>query len=65
MLTAAVNIAVFAAFWQHVGHAIGAIAEFKRLCRSRARDVWRYGRQKRQETATMWQQVARSAAKTA
>ncbi|HST88743.1 MAG TPA: hypothetical protein VLJ14_10220 [Ktedonobacterales bacterium] len=51
MLTAAVNIAVFAAFWQCAGHAIASNPEFKGICRVRELDVSCYGWQKRQETA--------------
>jgi hypothetical protein len=60
-----VNIAVFAAFWPRVEGILLSDAEFKRLCRFPQLDVWCYGWQKRQETATMWQEVARSVAKTA
>src|SRR5690242_3938036 len=64
-LTGMVNIAVFAALRWCVGHILRAIAEFKRLCRSRPLDVSCSGWQKRQETAMIWQEVARWAAKAA
>jgi hypothetical protein len=65
MLTGAVNIAVFAAFWPRAGSVLCSTAEFKRLCRLTELDIARYGRQKRQEVATKWQHVARWAAKAA
>src|SRR5690348_233212 len=55
MLTGMVNIAVFAAFRFCVGGGLRSDAEFKRVCRDCQLDVWCYGWQKRQETATMWQ----------
>ena len=51
MLTIPVNIAVFAVFRICFARCSAGIAEFKRLCRERQRDVSRYGRQKRQEVA--------------
>jgi hypothetical protein len=54
MLTGMVTIAVFAAFWPCVMGALLSDAEFKRVCASHQLDVSRYGRQKRQETATKW-----------
>src|SRR5690242_2259570 len=50
-LTGMVNIAVFAAFCWCVGGALLSNPEMKRLCRDRRLDAWRYGWQKRQETA--------------
>jgi hypothetical protein len=55
MLTGMVNIAVFAAFHTCVGSPFVLIAEFKGVCGDQPLDVSRYGWQKRQETATIWQ----------
>src|SRR5690348_15529249 len=63
MLTGMVNIAVFAAFRCVIGSVLRSDAAFKRVCADRPLDVWRYGWQKRQETATMWQRMATWAAK--
>jgi hypothetical protein len=49
MLTALVNIAVFAAFWHCVKGILLADAEFKPCGAMRQRDVSRSGRQKRQD----------------
>ena len=49
MLSATVNIAVFAVFRIHFAGRFVAIAAFKRVCRDRQLDIWRYGRQKRQD----------------
>src|SRR5690242_18972613 len=65
MLTGMVNIAVFAAFRWCVGDTFRVSAEFKPICGLHELDVSRYGRQRRQETAMVWQWMARSAAKTA
>ena len=65
MLTGAVNIAVFAAFWPRVGRLLLSNAEFKPVCRICELDVSRYGWQKRQDPARSGNEVARSAAKTA
>jgi hypothetical protein len=65
MLTIPVNIAVFAAFWPRVGGILLSNPQFKPLCRLSLLDVLGYGWQQRQETARMWQRMARSAAKTA
>src|SRR5690242_4012830 len=60
MLTAVVNIAVFAAFSPRVEGVLRSNAAFKPVCGLRPLDVSRYGWQKRQETATNRQDVARS-----
>ena len=49
MLTATVNIAVFAAFQSRVGHVLLSIPQFKPLCALRQLDVSCYGWQKRQD----------------
>jgi hypothetical protein len=54
-----VTIAVFAAFWPHVRGILLPNAEFKRLYAVRQLDIPRYGWQKRQEAATIWQEMAR------
>ena len=64
-LTGMVNIAVFAAFQIVCEAGIGARREFKPVCGDGQLDVSCYGWQKRQETAMMWQLMARWAAKTA
>ena len=51
MLTVGVNIAVFAAFRSVIGITLLSHAAFKPICRLRARDMWCYGWQMRQETA--------------
>src|SRR5579859_3674942 len=50
-----VNIAVFATFWPRVGGILLANAAFKPVCAIRPLDMSRYGWQKWQETATIWQ----------
>src|SRR5579859_5013451 len=50
-----VNIAVFATFWPRVGGILLANAAFKPLCAIWPLDMSRYGWQKWQETATIWQ----------
>src|SRR5690348_3294631 len=60
-----VNIAVFATFHIVIEGIVRVTAEFKPVCRSRQLDVWRYGWQKRQETARSGNEMARPAAKTA
>jgi len=47
-----VNIAVFAAFHDVIGIFLLSNPEFKPVCAIWQLDIWRYGRQKRQETAT-------------
>jgi hypothetical protein len=49
MLTAVVNIAVFAAFRKCCCRRSPAIPELKGICRDWQRDVSCYGRQKRQD----------------
>jgi hypothetical protein len=51
MLTAGVNIAVFAAFHVVIGDTSRARAAFKPVCAIWQLDMWCYGWQKRQETA--------------
>ena len=58
MLTGAVNIAVFAAFWPRVGRLLLSNAEFKPVCRICELDVSRYGWQKRQDPARSGNEVA-------
>jgi hypothetical protein len=72
MLTGAVNIAVFAAFWPCVGGVLLSDAEFKPSGGDRQLDISRYGWQKRQDRGKKWQRggngwqwMARPAAKTA
>ena len=55
MLTGLVNIAVFAAFRFCVGRLLLSTAEFKPFCGPHPLDILRYGWQRRQETATIWQ----------
>ncbi len=64
-LTGQVNIAVFAAFQIVCEGGIGARREFKPYRAAWQLDVSCYGWQKRHDLATMWQRMARSAAKTA
>ena len=60
MLTGAVNIAVFAAFWPRVGRLLLSNAEFKPVCRICELDVSRYGWQKRQDPARSGNEWQRS-----
>src|SRR5690348_16786513 len=55
MLTAALNIAVFAAFYSLIGVGLHPNAEFKRVCRLWQLDIACYGRQKRQGSWQKWQ----------
>jgi len=65
MLTAMVNIAVFAAFSFRVGHVLLVDAAFKPVCAIRQRDSARSGWQTRHDRGKKRQEVARSAATTA
>src|SRR5690348_15293559 len=65
MLTGMVNIAVFAAFRFCRTGVLLSNVEFKPVWRKWQLDIARYGWQKRQETATKWQRMARPMAKTA
>ena len=49
MLTAVVNIAVFAAFQMCIERHLLADAEFKGVCRPHELDIWCYERQTRQD----------------
>jgi hypothetical protein len=65
MLTAMVNIAVFAAFSFRVGHVLLVDAAFKPVCAIRQRDSARSGWQTRQRSGKKRQEVARWVAKAA